>query len=380
MRRLTAFVLSMSRAPNRKAIVRAALCCAVAAPIGLPAPALAQTSTMFSNLANPAIGMNALFSGQAAPTLNEPYGLKFEQADVSFIAVVDPYWMVTSNITFAPDGVDPEEVWARSTNIPSIQLKLGKLRGTFGRHGLLHTHAFPFIQAPIVMPNTIGEEGFKDPGLEAAWLTPLPWFAELTGGVYQAIALGPDQPLDFGSKAHGNLPFLGHFKNQFDLNDATTAELGVSAIQGQGGDGNQHGAYGADLTFRNVPPQHSNSRGWILQGEYIQKGSSSSGNYIREQDGWYGSFQYRLSQVWWAGIRGEQARDSFTDFVSDAAGAPVAANVNRASADLAWTPSEFSFIRLEYSHAKADAGVHPTDDRIMIQMSYTIGYHPAHAY
>jgi hypothetical protein len=31
---------------------------------------------------------------------------------------------------FAPDGVDPEEVWARSTSIPGIQLKLGKLRGT----------------------------------------------------------------------------------------------------------------------------------------------------------------------------------------------------------------------------------------------------------
>ena len=30
--------------------------------------------------------------------------------------------------------------------------------------------------------------------------------------------------------------------------------------------------------------------------------------------------------------------------------------------------------------SKADTGVHPTDDRVMIQMSYTIGYHPAHAY
>jgi len=45
-------------------------------------------------------------------------------------------------------------------------------------------------------------------------------------------------------------------------------------------------------------------------------------------------------------------------------------------------PSEFSFLRFEYSHAKADngAGINPTDDRFMVQMSYTIGYHPAHAY
>src|SRR5678810_273576 len=138
---------------------------------------------MFSNLANPAIGMNALFSAQAAPNLDHAYGLDFDEAEISLMSVVDPYWTLASNIVFAPDGVDPEEIWVRNTTIPGVQLKLGKLRASFGKHGLLHAHAFPFVQAPIVMANTIGEEGFKDPGLEAAWLTPLPWYAEVTGGV-----------------------------------------------------------------------------------------------------------------------------------------------------------------------------------------------------
>jgi len=141
-----------------------------------------------------------------------------------------------------------------------------------------------------------------------------------------------------------------------------------------------HAAYGGDVTFRNVPARNSNRHGWILQGEYLQKGARSGGSYDREQDGGYASFQYRLSQVWWMGVRGEQARQSVTDFMVDQAGAAVAGTVHRASANIAWTPSEFSFIRLEYSHAKADAGVHPTDDRILLQLSYTIGYHPAHAY
>src|SRR5438093_11653839 len=175
------------------------LACMLAALVCAPALATAQTSSMFSNLANPAIGMNALFSGQAAHNQSRPYGLQFVEAEISVNSVVDPDWTLVSNIVFAPDGVDPEEVWARSTNIPAIQLKLGKIRGTFGKHGLLHTHAFPFIQAPIVMANTIGEEGFKDAGLEAAWLTPLPWFSELTGGVYQAVESDDEHPLDFGS-------------------------------------------------------------------------------------------------------------------------------------------------------------------------------------
>jgi hypothetical protein len=346
-----------------------------------PAPAIAQTSSMYSNLANPAIGMNALFSGQAAHNLDQPYGLQFDDAELSLLAVVDPFWTLSSNIVFAPDGVDPEEVWARNTNIPSISLKLGKLRGSFGRHGLLHTHAFPFIQAPLIMANTIGQEGFKDAGLEAAWLTPLPWYAELTGGVYQAVSAVPDQPLDFGSMRHYNVPYLAHFKNQLDVNDATTMELGASALSGRGADDAMHSVFGTDLTFRNVPPRNSNRRGWILQSEYLEKGSSAGGGgYHRQQSGGYASFQYRLSQIWWAGIRGERARDSFTDFMVDAAGVPIQGSVTRGSANIAWAPSEFSFVRLEYSHSKADAGVHPSDDRLMIQMSYTIGYHPAHAY
>src|SRR2546426_4397418 len=248
--------------------------CVSAALVCAPALATAQTSSMFSNLANPAIGMNALFSGQAAHNQDRPYGLQFDEAEISLISVVDPYWTLMGNIVFAPDGVDPEEVWVRSTNIPAIQLKLGKLRGTFGKHGLLHTHAFPFVQAPVIMANSIGEEGFKDAGIEAAWLTLLPWFSELTGGAYQAIAADDEHPLDFGSTRHDNVPFLGHFKNQFDVNDATTLELGQSVLQGRGSDGHRHSAIGADVTFRNVPPKNSNRHGWILQGEYLQKGSS----------------------------------------------------------------------------------------------------------
>jgi hypothetical protein len=357
------------------ALLAAALLCA-------PAAATAQSRSMFSNLANPSIGMNALFSGQVAHNLNRPYGMQFDAAEISLISVVDPYWTLVSDITFTPDEVDPEEIWARTTRIPSIQLKVGKLRGTFGKHGLLHSHAFPFIQAPIIMGNTIGEEGFKDAGLEASWLTPLPWYSELTGGAYQAIEADDEHPLDIGSTRHDNVPFLGHFKNQFDLNDATTLELGQSILQGRGSDEHLHSAFGADATVRHVPPKDSNRRGWILQSEYLEKGSRVGGTYRKEQHGWYASFQYRLSQVWWAGFRGEQARDSETDFLVDHAGDPVHGRVTRGSAQITWMPSEFSFVRLEYSHAEADGGpgFKPNDDRILVQLSYTIGHHPAHAY
>ncbi|MGD1048221.1 MAG: hypothetical protein ABR899_05660 [Candidatus Krumholzibacteriaceae bacterium] len=359
------------------------LACICAALACTPAFPRAQTKSIYSNLANPAIGFNALFLDQAARDLNEPYGPQFQESEISLLSVVDPYWNLWANIVFAPDGVDPEEVYATTTRIPSIQLKIGKLRATFGKHGLLHTHAFPFIQAPVIMANTIGEEGFKAAGMEAAWLTPIPWYCELTGGIYQGAGPDAGHPLDFGSTEHDNVPFLGHLKNEVDVNDNTTLELGASALSGKGTDGHTHAAYGADLTLRNVPLRRSNQRGWILQGEYIEKGSYPGGTYSREQHGWYASYQYRWSQICWTGLRAEEAFDSFTDVLTDlATGDPVPGHIRRVSANVAWTPSEFSFIRLEYSIARADDGKGnaPLDRRLMVQMCYTIGYHPAHAY
>ncbi len=360
---------------------RLAIACALLASAWTALPASPQTRSIYSNLANPAIGFNALFLDQVAPDLDQPYGPRFQESEMSLISVVDPYWLLEANIVFAPDGVDPEEVWARTSSIPGIQLKLGKIRASFGKHGQLHTHAFPFVQAPVIMANTIGEEGFKDAGLEASWLTPLPWYAEVIAGAYQAEAPDDENPLDFGSPAHGNIPYLGRLKNVFDLNDETTVEVGVSALRGLGEDGHPHAAYGADLTVRNVPLRNSNRRGWIVQAEYLEKGTYAAG-YRREAHGGYLSFQDRLAQRWWAGVRAEQARDSFTDVLVDDAGDPVAGKVTRASVNVAWTPTEFSFVRLEYSYAKADggSGFKPKDQRLMVQMDYTVGYHPAHAY
>ena len=354
----------------------------------LCAPAFlnAQTRSIISNLANPAIGFVALFRGQVAPDLNQPYGLEFESVEMGLVSTVDPYWNFTGNIVFLPDGtIDPEEVYATTTNIPGIGLKVGKIRGTFGKHGLLHDHAFPFIQAPIIMSNTIGEEGFKDAGLEAAWLTPLPWFCEFTLGGYQAVGVDADHPLDLGNTAHDNIPYLGHLKNLFDLDDDTTLEVGGSALTGYGADNLHHMAYGADLTVKNVPHRQNNQRGWILQGEYLARDSwNNDGSFaLHDADGWYASFQYRWSQNWWSGIRVEEAFHSTGDFLTDSGGNPIAGHFQRVSANISWVPSEFSFIRTEYSLAKADAdngSGTAWDHRFMVQLCYTIGFHPPHAY
>ena len=165
------------------------------------------------------------------------------------------------------------------------------------------------------------------------------------------------------------------------MNDATTLELGQSALQGRGADGDVHAAYGADVTVRNVPREDSNRRGWILQGEYLQEGSDrrTAPTPAEQTASTRRSSTGCRSSGGWARAANRRARASPTSWSTRRATA-FPEPPNAGAVNVAWTPSEFSFIRLEYSHAKADAGVHPTDDRILLQMSYTIGYHPAHAY
>jgi hypothetical protein len=362
----------------------------------LPAFSNAQTRSIISNLANPAIGMSALFLGQAAPNLDEPFGMQFQEAELSVISTVDPYWTLAANLVFGanpndgiPDTVEAEEAYATTDSIPNILLKVGEMRAQFGKHGLLHTHAFPFIQAPIIMGNSIGMEGFKDAGIQAAWLSPLPWFCELTAGAYTAVAndgvtgvgdaVGQgNHPLDFNSTSHDNIPYLVHLKNLVDVDEDTTMELGASDLTGMGDDGLHHAVYGADLTFRNVPLRQSNQRGWILQGEYIKKVSYSDDTYNQETDGWYGSFQYRMDQEWWSGVRVEECYNATPDLAVDPTENSLPGNVQRVSADIAWLASEFSEVRAEYSYARNDAGT--VDNRAMLQFNYVIGFHPPHSY
>ena len=298
-----------------------------------PSLAFAQTRSMFSNLANPSIGMNApvFRAGRARsrPALRLQLRRGRDQPDLHRRSLLD----LTSNIVFAPDGVDPEEVWARTTSIPGIQLKVGKLRGTFGKHGLLHTHAFPFIQAPVIMANTIGEEGFKDAGMEASWLTPLPWFSELTGGIYQAIDGRRRTPAGLRIDAPRQRPVPGPLQEPVRPERRRRRwNSAPSFLQGRGSDGTAlRLRRGPDVPQRSAA--QSNQRGWILQGEYIQKGTSAGGAYSKEQNGWYASFQYRLSQTL-VDRRSAASRrsDSYTDFLVDDAGDPMPGKVTRGSA------------------------------------------------
>jgi hypothetical protein len=115
----------------------------------IPVLSQAQTRSIISNLANPAIGMSALFLGQAAPDLNTSgaNGPSFQEAEISVISTVDPLWTLAGNFTFNASLGVAEEAYAITDSIPSIQFKVGEFRALFAHPRLsVHSSADHYVE------------------------------------------------------------------------------------------------------------------------------------------------------------------------------------------------------------------------------------------
>jgi hypothetical protein len=327
------------------------------------------------------LGLDALALLQAAPDSPRPSRFEFQEADLSFSGTVDPTWSFFSNLVFVDGEVDPEEVFGATNAIPDLQVRVGKGYVSFGKHGLLRTYAYPFIREPLAIENSLGDDGLKATGVEATWTTPLPWDCELLLGGYQAIGPSAECPLDLGSNAYDNIPYLGHLKNLFEIDDNTSLEIGASGLNGMGADGLHHFVGGADLTLKGLPPRDSNAVGWILQGEYLQRMSYSGGFTGYDSEGWYGSLQFRWAASWWTGLRLEEVFDGMTEDLEEDGSGLIPGHLQRACLNVAWVPSESSFVRAEYDLTRRDdgSGGYLMDHRVLVQMNWNIGFKTSHA-
>jgi hypothetical protein len=83
-----------------------------------------------------------------------------------------------------------------------LGLRLGKFRPDLGRINKVHTHLFPFIEAPTGMKKVLGEEFYAGTGLEANWLMPLPWYSNLSIGLFESGIESQSQKKDKEGEGH----------------------------------------------------------------------------------------------------------------------------------------------------------------------------------
>ncbi|HXX92019.1 MAG TPA: hypothetical protein VEN81_00205, partial [Planctomycetota bacterium] len=116
-------------------------------------------------------------------------GFTLQNAELTFSGVVDPYLRGDANIVLQIDSagsttIELEEAYLTTLEMPfNLQLKAGQFFNAFGRINSTHPHTWDFVDQPVIVGRVLGPDGYRNPGAQVAWLTPLPFFAELTGSV-----------------------------------------------------------------------------------------------------------------------------------------------------------------------------------------------------
>jgi hypothetical protein len=335
-------------------------------------PEAASAKSDTSKALNPDISANLLglyqrgFGTDAATAQN---GFSFQEAELQFTADVDPYLRGVGTLAVTPRSsgegfeIEAEEAYFQSLSLPVVTLQAGKFKSFVGRHNRLHTHAFPFLDAPLANQRVFGEEGLNDVGAAASVLIPAPWFLELTVEGQSAR-----NPVLFGDPTSTAVAGVGHLRSLWEISDALTTELGVSAVSGQNFVNSTSQAYGGDLTVKWRPVEGGKYRSLAWSTEYLA--AKRNGFTDRETEGGVSTWlQYQFAQRWWA-----QARTEFF-------GIPRADDVpslRKQSLLLGFFPSEFSGFRLQYDRLTGNGD--EVEQRVALQWNISIGAHPAHGY
>ncbi len=360
----------------------------------LPSFALAQSK---AGAFTPDISVNALLLYQNSNRGNDPLaepqnGATLQESELQFVADVDPYTKFTSTFSIHPDvntnvvphtseyKIEPEELFVDTLQLPSVNLRVGKFKAAFGRHNQMHTHAFPFVDAPLINDQLFGTEGLNDVGVSAAALIPqMPWFSEMTGQVLSGRNEGDSY---FNSRSPNDSVLLLHYKNLWELTEELTAEWGLSGAQGKNSfqDASsiyQSGKtvfYGTDLTFKWRPLVGGKNHAIVWSSEYIHR-QIDRPTSKNEGQGYASWVQYQFASRWWVQVRSEYLEVKDSSLTAPLAILPFQ---RKYTALLAFLPSEFSGMRLQYSHL--EDGKETPEEKVLLQLNFLIGSHPAHSY
>lgn len=361
---------------------------------------------------NPEISVIALIT-PAYYSLNNPVvfaendpentGVNMQEIEVGFQSVVDPYFRFDSFFSFRTEGVELEEAYATTLfSIPlNSQFRIGRARAKFGRINQLHRHNQNFVTLPIVNAEFLGEH-LNPTSVEANFLVPVPWYLELSASGGSPDVETPTFQRSPDANNVGNLLYIFHMANFFDVSDSLGVSLGASFATGSNASGpdERSNLYGVDFFAKYRPLRDNPYQEFSVQSEFMWRQAETPEEEL-EDYGFYAEGIYRFAKRWNTGVRFDLT-DTNTPIQEEDEGDGVElvqavpssvirqdeeeeedtlgllGRAYRISPMLTFSPSEFSRIKLEYDYLNQNYG--PNQHAIFLQFLYAIGAHGAHPY
>ena len=357
-------------------------------------------------------------------------GFTLQQAELGFAGAVDPYFRAETYIVYSLDPIEGEsvveieEAFATTQSLPwGLELEAGHFFTEFGRINPRHPHQWEWQDQPVVNTRLFGGDGMRAPGARIGWLTPLPWFSELHYGiqnangetmvsflandeVFEERAIGGRPFTDRDVDGIGDLVHLARWDNSWDLTPQTAVKVGLSGLYGPNptGEDAETWIYGADFVAKWRGAR--SLRGWpflLLQAEIMRRDYEAAGfTFEAEPDdpaddvavagdtlhdwGLYTQALYGFDLGWAAGLRFDWADGDGAGFDPETAELvgrgddPFRDRRWRLSPLLAWYPTEFSRLRLQYNYDDADHLDDGHAHSMWLGLEVLFGAHPAHKF
>ncbi|MBK7044405.1 MAG: hypothetical protein IPH50_12490 [Rhodanobacteraceae bacterium] len=312
-------------------------------------------------------------------------GLSLGESEISFAANIDEkfYGQVTLAIESeeGEDGVGVEEAYVETTALPDgLTARAGRFFSNIGYLNTHHAHTDAFSNRPLVYQALLGNQ-YADDGVQLRWIAPTDTYLELGGELMRGQSFPSGGAANAGT---GVRTLFAHAGGDVGVEHSWLAGLSVVDASTQAGDDGFNGdnrLYLADLTWKWAPNGNTRDGGVTLRSEYLR--DQRDGRYIDPEQGidtvWEGSRRgaylegvWRINRQWDAGYRYDRLwADDDGPYASDVD--PVRHNLM-----LTWRNSEFSLIRLQYSHDVPAPDLR--DNAISLQYQTALGAHGAHKF
>lgn len=184
----------------------------------------------------------------------------------------------------------------------NLGLRAGKMRPDFSKINQEHMHTYFYILPSVPVQNIMGNEMWSTLGIEGNALLPLPWYSNLSLGVFQTGIThhhhGEEEEHEHEEEemehdTEVGKVLSGRVSHFFDLNYVTHFELGTSYYQEL--EESDNNIIGADFKFKWRPDTY---RSLIVQGDYFRS-KDNDGETINTAYSW---INYQFNRIWNAGI------------------------------------------------------------------------------